>query len=103
MDWRFRDEPTSASVQSQHILHAVQPGLFSRQPLGGADGAAGEGVAAVGAVDEFEALADAAEDHGMFADDVAGADRQQGDFFFAARTDQAFAAVLVMLNRTRYP
>jgi hypothetical protein len=34
----------------------------------------GRGVAAVGAVDELEALADAAEDHRVLADDVAGAD-----------------------------
>ena len=42
------------------------------------------------AMDKFDALADAAEDHGMFTDDVAGADREQRDFFFAALADYPF-------------
>ena len=56
------------------ILHAVESRLLAGQPLGGANRAMSEGIAAVGAVDEFEALADAAENYRMLADDVAGAD-----------------------------
>ena len=55
--------------------------------------AAGEGVAAMGAVDEFEALADASKDDGVLADDVAGAHGEQRNLFFAAFADDAFAAV----------
>ena len=53
----------------------------------------GEGVAAVGAVNEFESLADAAEDDGVLADDVTGADGKQRNLFFGPFTDDAFAAV----------
>ena len=64
------------NLQPQHILHGVKPRFLFRQPLCGAQRAVGEGVAAVGAVDELEALADAAKDNRVLADDVAGADRQ---------------------------
>ncbi len=50
------------------MVHTVKPRLSFREPLRGADGAAGEGVAAVGAMNEFEAFADAAEDHRVLAD-----------------------------------
>src|SRR5262245_26700984 len=79
--------------QSQHILHAVETGLLLGQPLGGANSAAGEGVAAVGAVNEFKSLADAAEDNRVLADDVTSADRKERNFFLGPFTDDAFAAV----------
>jgi hypothetical protein len=63
------------------------------EPLGGAQGAVGEGLAAVGAVDEFETLADAAENDRMIADDVASANREQRDFLLGALPDDPFAAV----------
>ncbi len=63
-----------ASLQPQHVLHTVETRFLAGQPLGGSDGAVGEGIAAVGAVGKFEALANAAENHRMLADDVAGAD-----------------------------
>ena len=92
----MQDKPVPGDwekLKPQHILHAVKPGLFFRQPLRRAQRAAGEGVAAVGAVDEFEALADAAKDHGVLADYVAGAHGEQRDFFVAALADDASAAV----------
>jgi hypothetical protein len=46
------------SFQSQHVLHAVQPRLALGEPASGAQRAMGESVAAMGAMDEFEALAD---------------------------------------------
>src|SRR5207253_4142758 len=63
------------------------------QPLGGADRTVSERIAAVGTVDELDSLADAAEDDGVLADDVAGAHGQYGYFFFAALADDAFTAV----------
>ena len=61
-------------LQPQHVVHAVKSGFLPGEPSGGADSAVGEGITAVGAVNELEALADAAENHRMLADDVAGAD-----------------------------
>ena len=43
-------------------------------------------------MDELETLANPAKDHGMLADDVARADREQCDFFFAPLPDDSFAA-----------
>lgn len=40
-----------SSLQSQHLLHAVESRLLLRQPLCGADGAVGAGAAVVGIVD----------------------------------------------------
>lgn len=52
---RFTREPDylNESIQLQHVLHAVKPWFLFGEPLGGAQGAVGEGLAAVGAVDEF--------------------------------------------------
>ena len=68
-------------------------GFFFTRNWAAPEGAVGEGVTAVGAVDQFQALADAAEDHGVFTDDIAGADGQERDLFFAAFPDQSFSAV----------
>src|SRR5678815_1643688 len=81
------------SLKPEHILHVVKPGLFLCQPLCGAQRALREGVAAMGAMDEFEALADAAENHGMFTDNIAGADREQRNFFFPPLADDPFTAI----------
>ena len=62
-------------------MHPVQSGVLPGEPSSGADSAVGESVTAMGAVDELEALADAAKNHGMLADDVAGANREKGNFF----------------------
>src|SRR4029078_6969188 len=61
------------SRKPEHILHVVKPGLFLCEPLCGTQRSPREGVAGMRRLDEFEALADAAEDHGMFTDDIAGA------------------------------
>jgi len=47
----------------------------------------------MGAVDEFEALADASKDDGVLADDVAGSDGQQRNLFLGAFADDALATV----------
>src|SRR4029453_16264243 len=86
-------QPSCRLGQAEHILHAVEAGFPLGQPLGGANSTAGEGVAAVSAVNEFESLADAAEDDGMLADDVTGTDRKQRDLFLGPFTDDAFATV----------
>src|SRR5690242_4376041 len=64
-------------LKPQHIAHIVKPGLFLCQPFCSAQGAFREAVAAMRAMDQLDALADAGEDHGVFTDDVAGADREQ--------------------------
>src|SRR5690348_14175220 len=61
------------SLKPEHILHVVKPGLFLCQPLCGPQRALRESVTVMRAMNKFDALADAAEDHGMFAHDVAGA------------------------------
>lgn len=44
-------------------------------------------------MDEFETFADSAKDHSMLTDDVARADRQQCDFFFASFAEDPFTTV----------
>ena len=95
-------EPTYRLCQAEHIPHAVKAGLLLGQPLGGSDGAAGEGVAAVSAVNEFESLADAAEDNGVFADDVAGADRQQRDLFLDRSPTMPLRPLIPILSKSRF-
>src|ERR1044071_8960930 len=58
------------NLKPEHVLHAVQAGLLSGDPAGGAERAVGKSIAAVGAVDELETLADAAENHRVLADDA---------------------------------
>src|SRR5215470_14401733 len=78
--------------QLQHVLHAVEPFFLLGEPLRGAERAAREGLAALRAVDELDALAQASEDDGMLADEVAGADRKNPYLLFRALADDAFAA-----------
>ena len=41
-------------LQAQHLLHAIETFFLLDQPLGGTDGAAGKGIAALGAVDKLD-------------------------------------------------
>jgi len=80
------------SIQPEHVLHTVKTGLLPGEPAGGAERAIRKSIAAVGAVNELDTLADAAEDDGMLADDVAGANGKKRDLFFAALTDDALSS-----------
>ena len=64
-----------------------------RGPLGGAEGAAGEGVAAGGFVGEFEALARRGVDHRVIADHVTAADGMDADFVIGSFADNAGTSV----------
>src|SRR5204863_5823328 len=65
--------------QPEHVAHRVEAGGPPRHPQGGAQCPARQAVAALGAVDELEALAEAAEDHRVVADGVAGAQPHHPD------------------------
>jgi hypothetical protein len=61
-----------------------------------AQSVASESFAAIGAVDELEAFADAAEDHRMFADEVCGTEGAESDLIVhsvAARALQLFMPI----------
>ena len=62
-------------------------------PFGPAQRAHGECVAAGGSVRNLEALADAAEEYGVVADNVARADDLHADLTALALPDHAFAGV----------
>ena len=99
---RFLAHQAIDLCQAEHILHAVEAWPLFREPLGGANSAAGEGVAAVGAVDEFESLADAAEDDGVLADDVAGADGKQRNFFLDRSPTMPLRPLMPILSKSRF-
>ena len=61
--------------------------------MGRPDRPPGEIVPAVGPVNNLEALAHAAEEHRVFADDVAGPHRLDADLFVGARPDDAVAGI----------
>src|SRR5512139_1870585 len=77
--------------QAEDVAHPVPPHRLVGQPQSSADGAAGEAVAALGAVAELEALADAGEDHGVVTDDVAAAQGDDADLLVGALADDALA------------
>ena len=73
-------------------MHRIESLFLLDQPLRGAEGAAGEGFAAVGTVDELDSLAQAAEDDSVLPDDVPGADGQQADLLLGSFADNPFTA-----------
>src|SRR5919204_2862459 len=75
---------TEMASESEHVLHGVEPGAAARDPPRGTQGAAREGVTAVRAVGDLDALAERAEGDRVLAHDVAGAQRQDADLL--ART-----------------
>ena len=62
----------------------------------------GKDIAAVGAVDEFEALTDAAENDGVRTDDVAGTDREKGNFFFDRSPAMPLRPWMPILSNSRF-
>src|SRR5207253_7956194 len=81
------------SPQPEDVLHVVEAGIAVAQPLGGAHGAAGEGLARRGAVGQLQPLAEPAKIRRVLADDVAAAHRQDADLVAAADAHLAFAPV----------
>src|SRR3990167_84871 len=82
----------SHSLQPQHVLHAIEALFLFDQPPGGAQRAARKGIAAVGAVDEFDPLAQASENHRMIAGNISGANGKKSDLFFGSLTNNPFTA-----------
>lgn len=76
------------------MLHGVESGFLAKNPLGGAEGAVGEGVSAAGFVDEFEAFSGSGEQNGVIADNIAAAQGMHADFIFSSGADDSLAAVL---------
>src|SRR3569623_3508138 len=66
ISWGDKKKRRSGS-DLEHVVHAVAARRAPPQALGGAQRAAGEDVAGAGAMGEFQALALAGEDHGVFA------------------------------------
>src|SRR5579859_4352564 len=92
MSVRIRN-PVPLSLQPQYILHVVKAGLLLHEPLGGAEGAVGESVAAGGFVREFHPFATVGEDDGVVAHDIAAADGVNADLGAGAFAHDALAAV----------
>src|SRR5512138_3755534 len=68
-----------ASLEAEDVRHVVEAGRPPGDPLRGAHGAAGELLAGGRPVRELQALALAAEEDGVLADDVAAAQRLDPD------------------------
>src|SRR5579884_843564 len=66
-------------LQPQHIRHAVPPRALGCQPLGGFEGAVGEGVAVGGDVGQLQPLAERGETGGVATDLVADAQGVHAD------------------------
>ena len=78
-------EPPAALIQTQHVGHVVAAGGLVRQPERRLDRAAGEDLAALGAVAELDPLALGGEDRLMVAGDRAAAQRGEADMAGRAR------------------
>src|SRR5216117_4161461 len=85
----FRSPPRVS--QPEHVAHRVEAGRPPRHPERGAQRPAREAVAALRAVDELEALAEAAEDDRVVADGVAGAQAHDPDLVARPLANQALA------------
>src|SRR5207237_470117 len=100
-------EPTVAREREGRVVAArADPGP-PRHPEGGAQCPAREAVAALRAVDELEALAEAAEDDRVVADGVAGAQAHDPDLIARPLAHQALAreppgALEVLAARPRH-
>src|SRR5262249_43219157 len=82
-----RSKRLPVDLLSQDVLHAVEPRPLPAEELGGSDGAAGEGVAAEGAVGQLDLLALAHEEHVVLADNAAGPHGVEADVAGLARRD----------------
>src|ERR1700675_5063526 len=87
------------SFELEDVLHRVEPRLGLGDEPRRAERAADEGVAALGAMCELQALAQAAEAYRVLADHVARADRVDADLLLRALARQAVAAVHAHLGQ----
>ncbi len=79
------------------MIHGVKAGWFADEEVGGGEGAARKGVAAVGGVREGEALFGGGEVEGVFADDLSGAQRMDPDIGEVLGEEERSAAGSVFL------
>ena len=82
--------------QPQHIFHCIQPRRLAFQKLGGRPGALGVAIAVARLNVDFQRFAEEAEDDGVFAGVVAGADGVVADLVFGALSRVTHAAVLLL-------
>ena len=80
-------------LETKDILHIVEAGCLLSGPLGGAEGAVGEGFAAGGFVGEFKAFTSTGVDHSVIADDIAAAQAVHSNLLIGAFARDTFAAV----------
>src|SRR6185436_15997032 len=81
------------SLQTQYILHVVDARILSDDPLGGAESAIGEGVAAAGFVGQLHAFAVSGEDDGVISYHIAAAQGVDANLGAGALAGDALAAV----------
>src|SRR5690606_21517361 len=65
--------------EAEHVGHGIEPGSLVPRPERGAHGALREQRPVIGIVPELEALGGPREDHRVFADDIAAAQRGKTD------------------------
>ena len=85
--------PVLGFSEAENVCHIVEAGGAALEPLGGFEGALGEGGAGGGLVGELDALFVCGEDDGVVTDDGAAAEGVDGDLSARALADDAVAAV----------
>src|SRR5699024_11293856 len=80
-----------ALAQPQHSIHAITAGFGRHHPCRRTHGTAGEGLARRGLVGDFQTLAVAGEQYGLFADDIAAANALEADGLALAGAGMALA------------
>src|SRR6185312_4133059 len=88
---RARPRASATRLKPQHVLHAVKAGLALAGPQGGAHRAPRIKLPAGRLVREFDALAFAAEHHGVIADLAAAAQAGKADRARLARAGVSVA------------
>src|SRR5262249_52942714 len=95
------------SFQPQYILHIVQSGMLANEPMRRLQSALSEVLAAQRTMGQFNALTQACEEYGMFAYNIAAADRVHSNLALCPLADVAFASMtntplILELAATRY-
>src|SRR5262249_3970011 len=90
-DWSVADR--LAALQPQHVAHGVAARRLARQELRGFQCPARIAVARAALVDQLHRLAQGAENDGVFADVVAGADGVNTDLLQRPLADKPLAPV----------
>src|SRR5512139_388853 len=84
---------TSSSLQSEHVLHVVEPRLPAGDPESRPEGSAGKGVPARCLVGDLDALTKPSEEDCMLADNVPGTDCLYPDLPLVPLADEPLSRV----------